>query len=99
MRFRLQHSIQIDSRYGVRTSQKLADSSVTFVHNGPILLKNEPRMNTPSANPYEYLFVKNSEFQWRGDLFIVKEFVKHQLNLTARWTLPSRDVKQFLCEL
>ena len=108
MRFRLQQCIQILTvvmacellnSCSASPSQKLAESSVKFGHNDPFLLKNKSSMNTPSAIPYEYLFVKNSEFQWRGDLFIVKEFVKDQLNLTGWWTLPSRNVKQFLCEL
>ena len=54
-------------------------------------------MDIQSANLYEYLFVENSEFKWRGDLITLQKLVKDELNLTGKWTSPGGDVKQFSC--
>ena len=54
-------------------------------------------MDIQSANLYEYLFVENLEFKWRGDLITLQKLVKDELNLTGKWTSPGGDVKQFSC--
>ena len=45
-------------------------------------------MDIQSANLYEYLFVENLEFKWRGDLITLQKLVKDELNLTGKWTSP-----------
>ena len=54
-------------------------------------------MNIQSVNPYEYLFVEDLDFKWRGNLITLQKLVKNELNLTGKWTSPGGDVKQFSC--